>query len=68
MLISVFRSCVVTFRVFLSREQQQKKGPEIRSGFLADGKKTVELKRGDELELTTDYEFLGDSKKVGGRV
>ncbi|CAM9629243.1 unnamed protein product, partial [Sphacelaria rigidula] len=40
------------------------KGPEIRSGFLADGKKTAELKRGDELELTTDYEFLGDSKKI----
>lgn len=39
-------------------------GPEIRSGFLADGKKTAELKRGDDLELTTDYDFLGDKTKV----
>lgn len=39
-------------------------GPEIRTGFLADGKKTAELKRGGEIELTTDYDFLGDSTKV----
>lgn len=43
-------------------------GPEIRTGFLAN-KKSAELTRGQELELTTDYEFLGDNTKVGvGRV
>lgn len=41
------------------------KGPEIRTGFLADKeRKKAELKRGQELELTTDYEFLGDNTKI----
>nr|AIT69995.1 pyruvate kinase [Dictyopteris undulata] len=40
------------------------KGPEIRSGFFADGKKKVELKRGQELELVTDYEHKGDETKI----
>nr|AIT69975.1 pyruvate kinase [Ishige okamurae] len=40
------------------------KGPEIRTGFLADGKKTIDLVKGEELELTTDYDFLGDSSKI----
>ncbi|CAN0422558.1 unnamed protein product, partial [Ectocarpus sp. 12 AP-2014] len=39
------------------------KGPEIRTGFLAN-KKSAELTRGQELELTTDYDFLGDNTKV----
>lgn len=41
------------------------KGPEIRTGFLADKKsKQAELKRGQDLELTTDYDFLGDNTKI----
>nr|AIT70014.1 pyruvate kinase [Sargassum thunbergii] len=41
------------------------KGPEIRTGFLADKeKKKVELQKGQDLELTTDYEFLGDKTKI----
>nr|AIT69980.1 pyruvate kinase [Undaria pinnatifida] len=39
------------------------KGPEIRTGFLVD-KKSATLTRGQELELTTDYEFLGDNTKI----
>lgn len=42
-------------------------GPEIRTGFLAN-KKSAELTRGDELELTTDYDFLGDHTKVRYRL
>ena len=30
------------------------KGPEIRTGFFAEGK-TISLKAGQDLELTTDY-------------
>lgn len=51
-LVSLFSS-----RVSLSQ------GPEIRTGFLAN-KKSAELTRGQDLELTTDYDFLGDSSKV----
>jgi pyruvate kinase len=40
------------------------KGPEIRSGFFADGKSKVELIKGDTLILTTDYSFKGDSTKI----
>ncbi|CAM9309559.1 unnamed protein product [Pylaiella littoralis] len=39
------------------------KGPEIRTGFLAN-KKSAELTRGQDLELTTDYDFLGDHTKI----
>merc|ERR1719453_255240 len=35
------------------------KGPEIRTGFFAEGSK-VELKQGEELKLVTDYSFKGD--------
>jgi pyruvate kinase len=34
------------------------KGPEIRTGILKD-KKNVELKKGQMLEITTDYTFEG---------
>lgn len=40
------------------------KGPEIRSGFFANGASKVELKKGETLILTTDYEFKGDSHKL----
>ncbi len=40
------------------------KGPEIRSGFFADGKKKIELKKGQNLVLTTDYSFKGDESKM----
>ncbi|KAE8711281.1 Pyruvate kinase, cytosolic isozyme [Hibiscus syriacus] len=33
------------------------KGPEIRTGFLKDGK--VQLKQGEEITITTDYEIKG---------
>ena len=40
------------------------KGPEIRSGFFADGAKSITLVKGETLTLTTDYAFKGDSKKL----
>eukprot|EP01029_Cantina_marsupialis_P015509 TRINITY_DN339_c0_g1_i1.p1 TRINITY_DN339_c0_g1~~TRINITY_DN339_c0_g1_i1.p1 ORF type:complete len:503 (-),score=195.87 TRINITY_DN339_c0_g1_i1:171-1679(-) len=40
------------------------KGPEIRTGFLSTEDKKVVLKAGQDLELTTDYEHLGDSTKI----
>jgi pyruvate kinase len=40
------------------------KGPEIRSGFFADGKKKIELAKGQTLTLTTDYSFKGDNTKL----
>jgi len=39
------------------------KGPEIRTGFLENGK-SVELKKGSTLEITTDYSFKGTSSKI----
>ncbi len=39
------------------------KGPEIRSGFFAEGKK-IDLVKGESIVLTTDYSFKGDSKKL----
>jgi pyruvate kinase len=39
------------------------KGPEIRSGFFAEGKK-VNLVKGETLILTTDYSFKGNSTKL----
>lgn len=39
------------------------KGPEIRSGFFAEGNK-IQLKKGEEIVLTSDYSFKGDSKKL----
>ncbi|KAG2527431.1 hypothetical protein JM18_003850 [Phytophthora kernoviae] len=39
------------------------KGPEIRTGFLAN-KDKVTIEKDAVLELTTDYEFLGDETKI----
>ncbi|VEU38272.1 unnamed protein product [Pseudo-nitzschia multistriata] len=39
------------------------KGPEIRTGFFAEGKK-IELVRGETLVLTSDYSFKGDNTKL----
>lgn len=40
------------------------KGPEIRSGFFADGAKKVDLVKDQELILTSDYTFKGNAKKL----
>jgi pyruvate kinase len=38
------------------------KGPEIRTGFFAEGVgKTISLEKGKPLKLTTDYEFKGNA-------
>jgi pyruvate kinase len=39
------------------------KGPEIRSGFFAEGKK-IELVKGATLILTADYSFKGSAQKL----
>lgn len=39
------------------------KGPEIRTGFLENGG-PVHLVKGEDLELTTDYEFKGHKNKI----
>jgi pyruvate kinase len=39
------------------------KGPEIRTGFYAEGK-TITLVKGQDLELTTDYDFKGNNTKI----
>jgi pyruvate kinase len=40
------------------------KGPEIRTGFFADGKKKIDLVKGETLILTSDYSFKGSEKKL----
>lgn len=41
------------------------KGPEIRTGFFADGAKTISLERGQPLELySADYSFKGNNQKL----
>jgi pyruvate kinase len=40
------------------------KGPEIRSGFFAGDANKIQLSKGENLVLTTDYEFKGDNKKL----
>lgn len=40
------------------------KGPEIRSGFFADGANKIHLKKGETLVLTTDYAFKGSEKRL----
>eukprot|EP00585_Thalassiosira_rotula_P012889 CAMPEP_0196130724 /NCGR_PEP_ID=MMETSP0910-20130528/997_1 /TAXON_ID=49265 /ORGANISM="Thalassiosira rotula, Strain GSO102" /LENGTH=535 /DNA_ID=CAMNT_0041390083 /DNA_START=120 /DNA_END=1727 /DNA_ORIENTATION=+ len=40
------------------------KGPEIRTGFFADGAKKIDLVKGENLTLTTDYSFKGNNKKL----
>ncbi|OWM63102.1 hypothetical protein CDL15_Pgr008018 [Punica granatum] len=39
------------------------KGPEIRTGFLKDGK-PIQLKEGQEITVTTDYAIKGDSEMI----
>ncbi|EEF36945.1 pyruvate kinase, cytosolic isozyme [Ricinus communis] len=39
------------------------KGPEIRTGFLKDGK-PVQLKQGQEILISTDYSLKGDENKI----
>lgn len=39
------------------------KGPEIRTGFLKNHDK-VTIQKGSVVELTTDYDFLGDETKI----
>ncbi|TYI14017.1 hypothetical protein ES332_A08G098200v1 [Gossypium tomentosum] len=38
------------------------KGPKIRTGFLKEGK--VQLKQGQEITITTDYDIKGDEKLI----
>lgn len=38
-------------------------GPEIRTGFLNDGK-PVQLKQGQEISISTDYSIKGDDKMI----
>ena len=40
------------------------KGPEIRTGFFADGAKKIELTRGESITMTSDYAFKGSNKKL----
>jgi pyruvate kinase len=40
------------------------KGPEIRSGFFANGAKKITLTKGETIILTSDYSYQGDSKKM----
>ncbi|URD86495.1 Pyruvate kinase [Musa troglodytarum] len=39
------------------------KGPEIRTGFLKDGK-PIKLKEGQEITITTDYSIKGDENMI----
>ncbi|XP_065007558.1 pyruvate kinase, cytosolic isozyme-like [Musa acuminata AAA Group] len=39
------------------------KGPEIRTGFLKDGK-PIHLQKGQEITLTTDYSIKGDENMI----
>lgn len=39
------------------------KGPEIRTGMLKD-KKNIDVVAGQDLEITTDYDFVGDNTKI----
>ncbi|XP_010536812.1 PREDICTED: probable pyruvate kinase, cytosolic isozyme [Tarenaya hassleriana] len=39
------------------------KGPEIRTGFLKDGK-PIQLKQGQEITISTDYELKGDEDMI----
>lgn len=40
------------------------KGPEIRSGLFKNGMKKIDLSKGENIVLTSDYSFKGDSKKI----
>lgn len=40
------------------------KGPEIRSGFFKDGLKKINLVKGENIVLTSDYSYKGDNTKL----
>lgn len=40
------------------------KGPEIRTGFFANGASKIELVKGETIVLTSDYTFKGDQHKL----
>ena len=40
------------------------KGPEIRTGFFADGASKISLTKGETLTLTSDYSFKGSNQKL----
>lgn len=40
------------------------KGPEIRSGFFKEGIDKINLAKGEQIVLTTDYTFQGDKHKL----
>lgn len=40
------------------------KGPEIRTGFFADGAKKIFLVKGESITLTSDYDFKGNKNKL----
>lgn len=40
------------------------KGPEIRSGFFADGADKITLTKGEHLILTSDYSYKGNAQKL----
>jgi pyruvate kinase len=40
------------------------KGPEIRTGFFANGAKKINLVKAQQLIMTSDYAFKGDDKKL----
>lgn len=40
------------------------KGPEIRTGFFADGVQKIDLVKGETIVLTADYHFRGDASKL----
>lgn len=40
------------------------KGPEIRTGFFANNAKKIDLVKGEQLIMTSDYSYLGGAKKL----
>ena len=40
------------------------KGPEIRSGFFKDGIDKINLAKGNQITLTSDYSYKGDEHKL----
>lgn len=40
------------------------KGPEIRTGFFANGESKIKLVKDETIVLTTNYSFKGDSTKL----
>lgn len=40
------------------------KGPEIRTGFFANGASKITLIKGETIVLTSDYNFKGDASKI----